>query len=217
MAVVTTLEIQKKNKERVNVFLDGDYAFSVDLMTAARLHKGQHLDEAEIAALKDGDALSRAVDRALRFLAYRPRSAAEVRRTLAQKKTPEDVIDAAVEHLSQKGYLDDRAFATFWVENRSTFKPLSPRALRHELRQKGVSRADIEAALSDLDTDDAAYRAAQSQTRTLRHKTRAVFRTRLSAFLQRRGFDFDLIHSTVEQLITELEENDPEYFLSDEE
>lgn len=217
MPVVTTLEIQKKNKERVNVHLDGEYAFSIDLLTAARLHKGQHLTDDEIAALKDGDALSKAVDRAVRFLAYRPRSAAEVRRTLADKKTPEDVIEAAVEHLSSMGYLDDGAFASFWVENRNTFKPLSPRALRYELRQKGVSSADIEAALENLDVADAAYRAAQSQLRAQRGKTRDVFRAKMSAFLQRRGFDFDVIHSTVEQLIAELTEEDPEYFLSDEE
>ena len=217
MSVVTTLEIQKKNKERVNVYLDGEYAFSVDLMTAARLRKGQQLTDDEIAELKDGDSLSRAVDRAVRFLAYRPRSAAEIRRTLSEKKTPEEVIEAAVEHLSKMGYVDDEAFATFWVENRSTFKPLSPRALRYELRQKGVKDADIEAALGDLDANDAAYRAARSQVRAQRRKTREVFRTKMSAFLQRRGFDFDVIRPVVEQLIAELEEDDPEYFLSDEE
>jgi regulatory protein len=204
MSVVTTLEIQKKNKERVNVYLDGEYAFSVDLMTAARLHKGQQLTDDEIALLKDGDSLSRAVDRAVRFLA-------------SEKKTPEDVIEAAIEHLSNMGYLDDGAFANYWVENRSTFKPLSPRALRYELRQKGVSNSDIEAALGDLDVNDAAYRAARSQVRSQRRKTRDVFRAKMSAFLQRRGFDFDVIHTVVEQLIAELEEDDPEYFLSDEE
>jgi regulatory protein len=217
MSVVTTLEIQKKNKERVNVYLDGEYAFSVDLLTAARLYKGQQLTEAEIAALKASDALSRAVDRAVRFLAYRPRSAAEVRRTLADKQTPDDVIEAAIEHLSKLGYLDDEAFANYWVENRSTFKPLSPRALRYELRQKGVNNADIEAALGDLDVNDAAYRAARTQIRAQRRKTRDAFRVKLNAFLQRRGFDFDVIRTVVEQLIAELEEEDPEYFLSDEE
>jgi regulatory protein len=217
MSVVTTLEIQKKNKERVNVYLDGEYAFSVDLMTAARLRKGQQLTDEEIAELKEGDSLSRAVDRAVRFLAYRPRSIAEIRRTLAEKKTPEDVIEAAIEHLSRLGYVDDEAFANFWVENRSTFKPLSPRALRYELRRKGVKDADIEAALGDLDVTDAASRAARSQVRAHRHKTRDVFRAKMSAFLQRRGFDFDVIRPVVEQLIAELEENDPEYFLSDEE
>lgn len=217
MSVVTALEIQKKNKERVNVYLDGEYAFSVDLMTAARLRKGQPLTDAEIIQLQDGDALSRAVDRAVRFLAYRPRSIAEIRRTLAEKQTPEDVIEAAVEHLSQLGYVNDEAFANFWVENRSTFKPLSPRALRYELRQKGVNDADMEAALREVDASDAAYRAARSQVRAQRHKTRAMFRTRLNAFLQRRGFDFDVIRPVVEQLIAELEADDPEYFLSDEE
>src|SRR5690606_12380104 len=137
----------------------------VDLMTAARLRKGQQLTDEEIAELKEGDSLSRAVDRAVHFLAYRPRSIAEIRRTLAEKKTPEDVIYAAIEHLSRLGYVDHEAFANFWVENRSTFKPLSPRALRYELHQNGVKDADIEAAIGDLDVTDAASRAARSQVR----------------------------------------------------
>ena len=217
MPVVTALEIQQKNKERVNVYLDGEFAFGLDMMVAAGLHKGQQLTEAEIEVLRDEDAVSRAVDRAVRFLAYRPRSTAEVRRNLSEKAIPEAVIAAAVERLNRLGYLDDQAFARFWVENRDTFKPLSPRALRYELRQKGVADAAIERALSGLDSQDAAYRAAQSQLRRQRGRTRVEFRNKMAAFLQRRGFGYEEIRTVVEQLITEMEDEDPEFFISDEE
>ncbi|MAS34770.1 MAG: RecX family transcriptional regulator [Anaerolineaceae bacterium] len=217
MSVITKLEIQKKNKERANVYLDGDYAFSVDIMVAAGLQKGQQLSDVEIEVMKDEDAVSRAVDRAVRYLAYRPRSTAEVRRNLADKQTPEAVIEAAVERLNRMGYLDDQSFARFWVDNRNQFKPLSERALRYELRQKGVPDSVIASALDDLDANDAAYRAAQSRVRSYRQKTRTEFRNKMSAFLQRRGFNFDVIRETVEQLIAEIETEDTEFFISDEE
>ncbi|MBZ0304093.1 MAG: RecX family transcriptional regulator [Anaerolineae bacterium] len=217
MAAITALEIQQKNKERVNVYLDHEYAFSLDVMMAAALHKGQELTEAEIAVLKDQDAVSRAVDRAVRFLSYRPRSVAEIRRNLADKQIPDVVIDAAVERLKGLGYVDDGAFARYWVENRNTFKPLSPRALRYELREKGVANADINAALSDLDAQDAAYRAAQAQVRRYRSTSRMAFRNKLGPFLQRRGFGYDVIRDVVEQLIAEIELEDPDYFIADEE
>jgi len=217
MSVITALEVQKKNKERVNVYLDGEYAFSVDLMTAAALRKGQQLTEAEIAGLQEQDAVSRAVDQAVRFLSYRPRSVGEIRRNLADKQIPDAVIDAALERLTRLGYVDDRAFARYWVENRNTFKPISPRALRYELREKGVARADIDAALENLDAHDAAYRAARSQARRYRRTTRTTFRNKLGPFLQRRGFDYETIREVVERLITEIETEEPEYFLADEE
>ncbi len=217
MPVVTALEIQQKNKERVNVYLDGEFAFGLDIMLAAGLRKGQQLTDDEIEVLRDDDAVNRAVNQAVRFLSYRPRSTSEVRQNLADKKIPEAVIAAAVDRLNALGYLDDGAFARFWVENRNTFKPLSARALRYELRQKGVADTDIDLALSDLDTFDAAYRAAQSQVRRQRQKTRQEFRNKLGAFLQRRGFDYETIRQVVEQLIDEIANEDPEYFISDEE
>jgi regulatory protein len=212
--VVTALEIQKRNTERVNVYLDDAYAFSLDMVAAAQLQRGQHLTEADVAALQAQDTVSQAVDRAARYLAYRPRSINEVRRYLAGKDVPEPAIDAALERLTDLGYVDDRAFASFWVSNRESFKPLSTRALRYELRQKGVADSDITAALAALDEQDAAYRAAQGQVRRYRGQSQAVFRQKVSAFLQRRGFNYDVIHDTLEQLIAEIE--DPEYFTDEE-
>lgn len=217
--IITALEIQKRNKERVNVYLDNEYAFSLDVMQAAMLRKGQTLTEAEVTALQDDDAVIKAVDRALRFLAYRPRSEQEVRRNLTEKEIPEVVIDAAVDRLRNLGYLDDRAFALFWIENRSTFKPLSPRALRYELRQKGVADTIISDLLADVDAYDAAYQAARKRLQRLRGTDRSTFRSKINTFLQSRGFTYDIIREITEQLIEELESEDLAYFkdLSDEE
>lgn len=210
--VITALELQKRNKQRVNVFVDGEYVFSLTLDDAARLHKGQTLTQTEIDALRDADEVVRAVDRAARFIAYRPRSEQEVRRNLQDKDVPAPVIDAAVTRLQQLGYLDDRAFADFWVKNRNTFRPSSERALRYELRQKGVSDRIISDVLAEAETDDAAYRAAQGQIRRLRGLTRREFRAKLNGFLQRRGFSFSDARSTIERFIEELEHEDPDYF-----
>ena len=211
-STITGLEVQKRNKERVNVYLDGEYAFSLDIMQAAALRQGQILTESEITALRESGAVSRAVEMAVRFLSYRPRSTAEVRRNLAEKDVADPVIEQAVERLSGLGYLDDAAFARFWVENRSTFKPLSPRALRYELRQKGVADTVIDDVLADVDAFGVAYRAATSRVSRLRGSDHETFRQRLYNFLQRRGFSFDTIRDVVEQLIDELETEDTEYF-----
>lgn len=212
MGVITALEVQKRNKERVNVYLDGEYHFSINLMDAAKLRKGQTLSDADIARLQSDDDVVKAVESAVRFLAYRPRSVAEVRRNLAEKSIEESVIAAAVEQLSALSYLDDRAFARFWVDNRTMFKPLGLTALRYELRQKGVDETIIADVLDDLDIEAAVYQAAQTQVRRLRGTDTRTFRTKMASFLQRRGFNYAAINDVLTRLIDELH---PEGYFAD--
>ena len=212
MGTITTIEVQKRNKERANLYLDGEYAFSLSLVAAAQLRKGQMLTQTEIDALQHSDAITQAVDKAAHFLAYRPRSEQEVRRNLAQKKFPEAIIEAAIERLHELTYLNDEAFARFWMENRQQFKPRSPMALRHELRQKGVANHVIELVLADVDTEDAAYRAAQERVRRLKGLDRQTFRKKLGGFLQRRGFAYGMSNTVIQRLEEELVAEDPAYF-----
>jgi len=207
--VITALEVGKRDKNRVNVYLDGAFSFSLTLEEAVRLHKGQTLTEAEIAALRGQDDVKKAVDRAVRFLGYRPRSIQEVRRNLAQKKVEAAVIEAAVAKLIALGYLDDEAFARFWIQGHPDS---SPKALRYKLRQMGVPDLILAEVLDTHDADDAAYRAAQTQTRRLRGKNRREFRDKLGAFLQRRGFPYSVCREMIRRLIDELESTDPAYF-----
>ncbi len=212
MGIITALEVQKRNKERVNVYLDDAYAFSLSLDEAARLRKGQALSDAEIAALRSDDSLKQAVDSASRFLSHRPRSVAEVRQNLTDKEFPEPIIEAAVERLITLGYLDDHAFASFWVGERNRFKPLGTRALRYELRQKGISENIISDVLAGVDVDDAAYRAALPQVRRLRGSSRRDFQQKIGGLLQRRGFSYDAARTVLRQLQEELDASDPAYF-----
>lgn len=212
MGIITALEVQKRNRQRVSVYIDGEFAFGLSLLEAARLKKGQTLSEAEIAALRGEDAVLQAVDRAAHFLSYRPRSAQELRRSLAEKEIAPAVIDAAIERLAAMGYVDDAAFARFWVENRSQFRPLSKKALRFELRQKGVDEGIIQDVLAESDEQQQAYQAASGQARKLRGLSRRDFRLRLSAFLRRRGFSPDTTRDVVDRLCAEREAENPDSF-----
>jgi regulatory protein len=85
---------------------------------------------------------------AARFLEARPRSMDETRRRLRDAGYRVDLVDAALDRLTELGYLDDAAFARAWVESRDRARPRSARALRDELRRKGVGTVDAEAALA---------------------------------------------------------------------
>ena len=212
MPIITALKVQKRNKERVGLYLDDEFAFALPVMEAAKLRRGQCLTEAEIEALIHEDKIKGAVNRAVHFLSYRPRSTEEVRRHLVKKELPDSVITVVIDRLQQHGYLDDIAFARFWIENRNSFKPMAPRALCYELRQKGVDADICNALVEELDVEGSAYRAAIKQIWRHRGKTRQEFKHRLGGMLRRRGFYDDVIHVVILRLQAELDESDPDYF-----
>lgn len=197
---ITELKFQQRNKERVNIYLDGEYAFGLDAVEAARLHKGQVLSEAEIAELKAQDERNRAFDRAVQFLSYRPRSRVEVERYLRGKSIDEVVRDDVIARLERAKYLDDEAFARFWLENRERFRPRGERALRYELRQKGVSDEIIAHVLSDLDDEASAWRAVEGRLFRWANLPGDEFRQKVVGYLSRRGFDYNTISLTLEKV-----------------
>ena len=128
MRKITAIEQQKRNKERVSIFLDGQFAFGLAFETAAGLRVGQELSDEAIAQLQDRETVVQARQSAFRFLSFRPRSIAEVRRNLLGKQFEEGLVETIINDLVQRNYLDDAAFATYWVEQRESFKPRSQRA-----------------------------------------------------------------------------------------
>jgi regulatory protein len=197
---ITALKFQKRNKERVNVYLDGEYAFGLNAIEAARLCKGQVLSDAEITTLKAEDEQNRAFDQAVRFLSYRPRSRVEVERYLGGKGFVGELVANVVARLEHANYLDDEAFARFWVENRERFKPRSQRALRYELRQKGVSNQIIARVLNGLDDEAAAWHAVESRLSRWTNLPREELRKKVTGYLSRRGFDYGTIALSFERV-----------------
>lgn len=201
--------MQKRNKDRVNVYLDGEFAFGLSRIVAAWLHTGQELSDEKIAELQAQDNVEVALQRALNFLSYRPRSEQEVRQNLKKHKYDQAVIDEIIERLVRGRLVDDENFAELWVENRSEFRPRGSRMLRAELRQKGLSDRVIEDALSDLDETNLALKAARKRSRRYRDLEQDEFRQKLYAFLARRGFHYGVI-SEVVPIVWEEISSDPD-------
>ncbi len=210
--VITALRPQRRRGgKRVNVFVDGAFAFSVDAEVAQDLRVGQRLGGTSTAEVLEKDQFQVALDATLRFLGARPRSEQEVRRRLARKQVPPSVVDHVLERLRRWRLVDDAAFASYWVEQRQTFRPRGARLLKAELRQRGVvaELAATVASSADESADDDAYRAAAKKARQLGALDERTFRTRLSQFLGRRGFGWETITPTVERLWTETRDTSP--------
>jgi regulatory protein len=190
---VTAITQQKRNPQRVNIYLDGEFAFPLAKIVAAWLKVGESLSPEKIEELKGQDGAEAALQRALNFISYRPRSQAEVERNLRKHEVAEELIPAVIERLKAGHLLDDNDFARRWVEDRAAFKPRGAYALRMELRQKGLPDAIIEQTLQQIDEETLARQAAQRKLRQLKALDWADFRNKLSAHLARRGFGYQLV------------------------
>lgn len=192
---ITALKAQR-SKERVNVHLDGKFAFGLALIHALWLKVGQHLSDEEIVELRAADTLEKAQQRALNLVSYRPRSVREVRMRLKKAGADDDTIASVVERLKAVGLLDDEAFSRAWVESRLRASPRGKRMIAWELRQKGVSGKAIDSALEEADEEDAAYRAAMKRWPRLQALEPRERKRKLYEYLARNGFDFETINST---------------------
>jgi regulatory protein len=122
-----------------------------------------------------------------------------VRRNLRGKDVDGVVIDAVIGRLTHAGLLDDREFARYWIDNRARFNPRGLRGLRHELRQKGISRDIIDDVLTAFDVDAAAEKVVEAGARRLSGEEPRDFRRKLQAYMARRGFSYGVIKPLVQE------------------
>ena len=146
-----------------------------------------------------------AMDAACRFLSFRPRSEAEVRRRLTRRFAPE-LIDRVIEALRDKNYLDDEEFARRWRLHRERFHPRGRRMVQRELSRFGVAREVIDQALSGMEEEENAYRAGFKLSVKLMSVdcTQEALVRKLYPYLQRRGFAYSLARDTVNRLWLDL-------------
>lgn len=162
-------------------------------MNVRRRQKSIEARRAEHAEVTDPSLV---LEAALRFLEPRQRSAAECRRRLLQRGYRADLVEGAIDRLTELGMLDDAAFAKAWVESRDRARPRGERALRQELRLKGIDRAVVDETLADRDAErpdadeEAARRLLERHASALaRVPDPRARRQRAYALLARSGFD----------------------------
>ncbi len=213
-ARITALKIQARDKDRVNVFVDGEYRFSLDITQVAELgiKNGAEYTEEELAELENESQFGKLYTRSLEYALIRPRSQREMRDYLYRKtrdtRTKEGAIKKGVskeltervfDRLLTKGYLNDEKFAQFWVENRNVRKGSSLRKLQAELRSKGIEPSITQSTLESSDRSD----KDELRKIVLKKARRYDDEQKLMAYLARQGFSFDDIKEVLQELDNE--------------
>jgi regulatory protein len=143
--------------------------------------------------------MQQAYERAIKYLARRPRSKQEVVKYLSKKGFEPDEVQATVDRLEASRFLGDHQFADIWIQNRQLLKPRSRRQLEVELRDKGVEAEALESALNEFSREDEISAASQIIQKKLK-LDQYQDQSKLIAYLARQGFSYDTIKAALEKL-----------------
>ena len=186
---ITEIKSQVKNPERVSVFVDKKYSFSLtlDQLLELKLKKGQEISEAELAQFKKLSDEGKQKMRAIEWLFGRPHSIREFREYCYRKKIEKELIEVWIDEFVEKKYLDDSAFAEWFAENRAR-KNKSSRSIVSELISKGISSAEARSIVDSVQNDEQALRELVQKLKT---RPRYNDEKKLVSYLLSKGFRYD--------------------------
>ena len=208
---ITNLNAQLRNPDRVNVSIDGVYRFSLDIVQVTELgvKVGREVGEEDLTHLEEESQFGKLYARALEYCLMRPHSVREVhdylRRKTYDRRGKEGKLikgysptltERVLNKLQQKSYVDDRAFARWWVETRNVVKGTSLRKIRAELRAKGVDGMTIDEALAGSDRNDGDELAKIIAKKRARYPDEQKF----MQYLARQGFGYESIKEALRTL-----------------
>lgn len=202
--VITDLKQGVKNENRVNVFVNGKYSFSLDISQVVDFHlkKGLVISEEQLEEFKRASEFGKLYQRALEWVLVRPRSEKEtydyLYKKISEKKLDKEYINRIIDRLKEKKYLDDETFARYYVENRFVKKGISKKRLRMELMKKGVAANIIDEVLDGRNDEE-------EIKKMIIKKRKKYDDEKLTAYLCQQGFDYQLVKDLVQTCGTDLQ------------
>lgn len=205
---ITAIKVQSRDKNRVNVFVDGKYRFSLELAQVVDLgiRVGLEFDEPALNDLINESQYGKLYARSLEYALVRPRSQREMRdylrrKTLKRRNKQGELVDGVSKELTERvycrlverGHLDDVKFVAYWVENRNIRKGISQKKLRSELLAKGVDSQIIDDELQNSERSEADDIQAVIRRKAYRYSDDQKF----IAYLAGQGFSYDLIKQSL--------------------
>ncbi len=200
---ITNIQEQLKDSTRVNIFIDEKYVFAISKLDASfyNLKQGEDISKEKYDDIVEQVVFSKAKMTALRFLSNQDKTTKEVIKKLKEKGFTKDVTKKTLEFLKSYGYIDDLRFAKKYVNQRVNVKGYGKNKIVYELKLKGVNDRIIENVTENIEEDEerSALKLAIKKSRKL-DLNDYKDKQKLFAYLQRRGFSYQIIKNTLVQL-----------------
>ena len=207
MAIITKIEIQKRNKERINLFLDGEYAFSlsIELVYKEGLNKNDEIDSEKLKILAEHESQIRCKNSALRIIEKSCKTEKEVRDKLILKGYEDNSINKSIEFLKEYNFINDSNYTKAFI--REKLKSQGSQKIKYTLIQKGISKENIEEELSDLNKEsekNIALNIAKKKFDIIKKKENDNYKIsgKLYRYLISKGYEYDITSEVVKEIMS---------------
>lgn len=202
--IITNIEMQK-NKKRVNIYIDDEFAFGLDKEISYKnnLYIGLELQKEFIDNLLKVEEKNKVIDAALHYLSYRQRSERETYQKLKSKGYSDIDISSAIDYCKSKNYINDRNFAISYINDKTNLNKYGSTRIRYELIKKGVHENIIDEVLK-LDFNDeysVALQLGEKKISTYKSDDRNSKYRKLGGYLQRKGYPYEVVSKVLKELI----------------
>ncbi|AGF57932.1 recombination regulator RecX [Clostridium saccharoperbutylacetonicum] len=206
MAIITKIEVQKRNKERVNLFLDGEYALSIsaELVYKEHLKVKDNIDYDKLKLLAEKEGFAKCKESALRIVERNYKTEKQVREKLKLKGYEENAIDYSIEFLKEYNFINDNYYASAFINDKSN--SMGSQKIKYNLIQKGVSKEIIEEALANVNKEnerDIALEIAKKKLVVIKKKENDNYKIsgKLYRYLISKGYEMDIVSDVVKEVI----------------
>lgn len=205
MAIITKIESQKKNNDRVNIYVDGEFFMAVftELIYTFNLKKGMEIDQNNLTYILKEEMYIKAKNKALNILSKADQSEKKIREKLSSE-FEEDTIDIVIEFLLKNKFIDDDLLAQKIVNTNVNLNKCGRNKIKQNLYNKGIAIESINEAISEIDKDvefeNAMYLAKKRYERVKNEDKRKIYQ-KISQHLAYKGFDYDIIKIVLNKLL----------------
>lgn len=205
MAIITKIESQKKNNDRVNIYVDGEFFMAVftELIYTFNLKKGMEIDQNNLTYILKEEMYIKAKNKALNILSKADQSEKKIMEKLSSE-FEEDTIDIVIEFLLKNKFIDDDLLAQKIVNTNVNLNKCGRNKIKQNLYNKGICIESINEAISEIDKDvefeNAMYLAKKRYERVKNEDKRKIYQ-KISQHLAYKGFDYDIIKRVLNKLL----------------
>ena len=192
MPIITQISIQKKNKSRVSIFLDGEFACGMQTIVVAenRLKVGMQIDAGKLKELSAISDIEAAFSKAVKLISKVLKTEVELKNYLIEKGYTLETVDTVVQKLKSYNYIDDQGYALAYINEKK--HQSGKKKLYYELKQKGISDKILDKVLDTINKEEEKEVIIKLSIKYIKGKVLDIkTKKNLANYLYSRGFEWD--------------------------
>lgn len=198
MNKITKIEVCKRNKERVNIYINEDFAFAMEaeLVYKYNLKVDKEIDVDKLSVIAKEEEFSKCKNSALKTIERSYKTESEIKKKLLEKEYSEEVVFKTIDFLKEYNFIDDYTFVKMYIKDRIINQ--GKNKIKYSLVTKGVDKTLIEEAFLELDTredeEEKAFILGKKKYDSLskRESDKLKLKNKVIRYLIGRGYDYSI-------------------------